>query len=62
MTGASNRLGAAHQQLGGPVILVWDNLNTHISHAMRELTGPGLLGSFLASTGLGLTLFRNPGN
>ena len=62
VTGASNRLGAAHQQLGGPVILVWDNLNTHISHAMRELTGPGLLGGFLASTGLGLTPFRNPGN
>jgi hypothetical protein len=26
VTGASNRLGAAHQQLGGPVILIWDNL------------------------------------
>ena len=29
--------GAAHQQLGGPVVLVWDNLNTHVSRAMREL-------------------------
>src|SRR4029077_19329867 len=30
-------LDAAHQQLGGPVVLVWDNFNTHTSHAMREL-------------------------
>ena len=30
-------LDAAHQQLGGPVVLVWDNLNTHTSRAMREL-------------------------
>jgi transposase len=30
-------LDAAHQQLGGPVVLVWDNLNTHVSRAMREL-------------------------
>ena len=22
-------LDAAHQQLGGPIVLVWDNLNTH---------------------------------
>jgi putative transposase len=28
---------AAHQQLGGPVVLVWDGLNTHTSRAMREL-------------------------
>ena len=26
---------AAHQQLHAPVILIWDNLNTHISTAMR---------------------------
>ena len=31
-------LDTAHQQLGGPVVLVWDNLNTHVSRAMRELT------------------------
>jgi transposase len=31
-------LDAAHQQLGGPVVLVWDNLNTHVSKAMKELT------------------------
>jgi hypothetical protein len=30
-------LGAAHQQLGGPLVVVWDNLNTHVSRAMREL-------------------------
>ena len=24
-------LDAAHQQLGGPLVLVWDNLNTHVS-------------------------------
>ena len=30
-------LDAAHQQLGGAIILVWDNLNTHVSRAMREL-------------------------
>ncbi|MFF7313183.1 transposase [Streptomyces sp. NPDC008137] len=28
---------AAHQQLGGPIVLVWDNLNTHVSRTMREL-------------------------
>jgi putative transposase len=28
-------LDAAHQQLGGPIILVWDNLNTHLSRKMR---------------------------
>ena len=30
-------LDVAHQQLGGPLVLVWDNLNTHVSRAMREL-------------------------
>jgi putative transposase len=30
-------LDAAHQQLGGPVVLVWDNLNTHTSGAMAGL-------------------------
>ncbi|HLZ36980.1 MAG TPA: transposase [Mycobacteriales bacterium] len=30
-------LDAAHQQLGGPLVLVWDNLNTHLSAAMAEL-------------------------
>ena len=30
-------LDAAHQQLNGPVVLVWDNLTTHVSRATREL-------------------------
>ena len=30
-------LDAAHQQLRGPLVVVWDNLNTHISGAMAEL-------------------------
>lgn len=30
-------LDAAHQQLDGPIVLIWDNLNTHISAAMRAL-------------------------
>ncbi len=29
----------AHQQLGGPLVVVWDGLNTHVSHAMAELAG-----------------------
>jgi putative transposase len=28
---------AAHQQLGGPVVLVWDNYTHHVDAAMREL-------------------------
>jgi putative transposase len=30
-------LDAARRQLNGPIVLVWDNLNTHTSRAMREL-------------------------
>ena len=30
-------LDAVHQQLGGPLVLVRDNLNTHTSRAMRQL-------------------------
>ena len=30
-------LEAAHQQLGGPLVMVWDNLNTPISRVMGEL-------------------------
>jgi DDE superfamily endonuclease len=30
-------LDAAHQQLGAPIVLVWDNLNTHMSATMRAL-------------------------
>lgn len=109
-------LDAAHQQLGGPLVVVWDNLNTHASAVMagliaarpwltvfrlppyapefnpvegvwsslkrslanlaRHTTGqltalirtrlrqmqyrPGLLGGYLAGTGLDLTPLRNP--
>ena len=28
---------AAHQQLAGPLVVVWDNSNTHVSAAMAEL-------------------------
>ncbi|WP_431898904.1 transposase [Nonomuraea sp. bgisy101] len=28
---------AAHQQLSGPLVVVWDNLNTHTSAQMRQL-------------------------
>jgi putative transposase len=30
-------LDAAHQQLGGPIVLVWGNLNAHVSGAMMGL-------------------------
>jgi transposase len=33
--GYASLVTAAHNQLHAPVILVWDNLNTHISAAMR---------------------------
>jgi putative transposase len=36
-TGYAQLLDAAHQQLGGPLVVVWDNLNTHVSAAMKEL-------------------------
>ncbi|MFI6396238.1 transposase [Nonomuraea sp. NPDC050540] len=30
-------LDAAHQQLAGPIVLVWDNVNTHVGARMRRL-------------------------
>jgi hypothetical protein len=33
----SRLLDAAHQQLGSPIVLVWDNSNTHVSKAMARL-------------------------
>jgi putative transposase len=36
-TGYARLLDAAHQQLDGPIVLVWDNLNSHVSTAMAEL-------------------------
>ena len=35
--GYARLLDAAHQQLGGPIVVVWDNLNTHASRAMAAL-------------------------
>jgi len=35
--GYARLLDAARQQLGGPIVLIWDNLNTHVSKAMRAL-------------------------
>jgi putative transposase len=35
--GSAQLLDAAHQQLGGPLVIVADNLNTHVSAAMAEL-------------------------
>ncbi|WUW51673.1 transposase [Streptomyces sp. NBC_01456] len=43
-------LDAAHQQLGGPIVLVWDNATAHTDHAMRELI----------ATRSWLTVFRLP--
>lgn len=30
-------LDAAHHYLNAPIVLIWDNLNTHLSAAMRKL-------------------------
>jgi len=30
-------LDDAHQQLGGPLVVVWDGLNTHVSRVMADL-------------------------
>ena len=35
--GYARLLDAAHRRLGGPIVMVWDNLNTHTSAAMRQL-------------------------
>jgi hypothetical protein len=36
-TGCAAVLDAAHQQLAGPIVLVWDNLNVHVSGMMSAL-------------------------
>jgi DDE superfamily endonuclease len=36
-TGYAQLLDAAHQQLAGPLVVVWDNSNTHVSAAMTRL-------------------------
>lgn len=43
---------AAHRALNAPVVLIWDNLNTHRSRKMRQFTE--------ANSGW-LTVFRLPG-
>jgi transposase len=35
--GYARLLDDAHQQLSGPLVVVWDNLNVHVSRAMAEL-------------------------
>ncbi len=30
-------IGTPPRQLGGPIVLIWDNLNTHISVAIRQM-------------------------
>jgi putative transposase len=36
-TDCARLLDAAHQQLAGPIVLVWDNLNVHVSEMMSAL-------------------------
>jgi DDE superfamily endonuclease len=38
-TGYARLFDAAHQQLAGPLVVVWDNSNTHLSAAMTRLAG-----------------------
>jgi hypothetical protein len=66
MTGSRR---SAHRALGAPVIVIWDNLNTHRSKKMREFTearedwltvvhlpgyAPYLINALLGQTGLTL--------
>lgn len=44
-------LDAARQQLGGPIVLVWDNATSHTDAAMRKL---------IAARSSWLTVFRLP--
>lgn len=46
-----NLIVAVHQQLGGPVVWVWDNLNVHLT---------GQLAEFAAANRTWLTVFRLP--
>jgi len=40
-TGYARLLDGSHQQLHGPIVLVWDNLPTHTSRKMRQLRPSG---------------------
>ncbi|MFE0348893.1 hypothetical protein ACFW2A_16210 [Streptomyces griseoluteus] len=35
--GAPVEIDGVHQLFKAPIVLVWDHLNTHVSHAMRQL-------------------------
>ncbi|WP_428838432.1 transposase [Streptomyces osmaniensis] len=48
--GLRDLIQTAHQQLGGPIVLVWDNLNTHLADGMRR---------YIADRD-GLTVFQLP--
>lgn len=55
-TGYARLLDAAHQQLGGPVVLVWNNRNTHVSRSMCERVQyhPRLIEGPITKSGLDL--------
>jgi hypothetical protein len=59
-------LDAAHQQLGGPVVLVWDNCETRGAPSAakgltRGTTGPGCLVQDLSARGPGRCCCRRTG-
>ena len=37
-TDCRDLIQTAHHQLGGPIVLVWENLNTHLTAGMRRYT------------------------
>ena len=37
--GYAGLIAAAHHQLQAPLIVIWDNLNTHVSKVMHRFTG-----------------------
>ncbi|MFD7533780.1 hypothetical protein ACFV8E_40280 [Streptomyces sp. NPDC059849] len=37
MTTTAENAGVRKTATGDPIVLVWEGLNTHVSHAMREL-------------------------
>jgi len=41
-TGYARLLDAAHQELGGPIVLIWDNLPTHLSRKMQSARRAGI--------------------
>ena len=55
-------MDTAHQQLGGPLVVIWDNLTTHVSAAMVELFAARdwLTGLSGCSTGPGSSTGSSP--